>query len=211
MDFHHVAGDKQLTEDTSTPSTFGHPVAGDEQLTALPHLSHKTSSVTFSTSHQPEPGEHGFRQRLSVIGGTAASTSSAQDSFETSQMNQHGLYDYATTADLLMQNLTMIIGNPSQRCFANAPWRAFTWLCAFLQEHNLQPWGTIRDAVQESLETSEAVDLHTLPGLQSLWKQHDLNIQGDASHFVNSLWIATQSRAFTYRYPQGPHPNAGAH
>lgn len=126
-------------------------------------------------------------------------------------MNQHVLYDYATTADLLMQNLTMIIGNPSQRCFANAPWRAFTWLCAFLQEHNLQPWGTIRDAVQESLETSEAVDLHTLPGLQSLWKQHDLNIQGDASHFVNSLWIATQSRAFTYRYPQGPHPNAGAH
>ena len=76
--------------------------------------------------------------------------------------------DYATTTDLLTQNLTMVVGNTSQRCFANASWRAFTRLCAFLQEHNLQPWGTIRDAVQESLETSEAVDLHSLPGLQSL-------------------------------------------
>lgn len=30
---------------------------------------------------------------------------------------------------LLMQNLTMVIGNPSQRCYANAPWRAFTLSC----------------------------------------------------------------------------------
>ena len=67
-------------------------------------------------------------------------------------MNQQVLYDFAMSTDLLMQNLTMIVGNPSQRCFANAPWRAFTWLCAFLQEHNLQPWGTVREAVQESLE-----------------------------------------------------------
>ena len=59
--------------------------------------------------------------------------------------------------------------------FCKRPWRAFTWLCAFLQEHNLQ----------ESLETSEAVDL-----------------QLGASHFVNTLWLATQSRAFTYRYAE---------
>ena len=70
-------------------------------------------------------------------------------------------------------------------------------MCAFLQEHNLQPWGTIRDAVQESLETAEAVDIQSLPGLQALWHQHDLNVQGDASHFVNTLWLEMQSRAFT--------------
>ena len=48
--------------------------------------------------------------------------------------------------------------------------------------------------------TCEAVDLQRLPGLQS--QQHDLNVQGDASHFVNTLWLATQSRAFTYRYAE---------
>lgn len=101
-----------------------------------------------------------------------------------------------------MQNLTVVVGNPCQRCFANAPWRAFTWLRAFLQEHNLQPWGTIRDAVQESLETAEALDIQRLPGLLSLWRQHDLNAQGDASHFVNTLRLETQSRAFTYRYAE---------
>ena len=50
--------------------------------------------------------------------------------------------------------------------------------------------------------TCEAVDLQRLPGLQTLWEQHDLNVQGDASHFVNTLWLATQSRAFTYRYAE---------
>lgn len=43
--------------------------------------------------------------------------------------------DYASTADSLLQNLSMSIGNPSARCFANAPWRAFTWTCARLGAH----------------------------------------------------------------------------
>ena len=47
--------------------------------------------------------------------------------------------------------------------------------------------------MQESLDTAEAVDIMTLPGLKSLWKEHDLNIQGDASHFVNSLWLLSQT------------------
>ena len=55
---------------------------------------------------------------------------------------------------------------------------------------------------KKSLETCEAVDLQRLPGLQTLWQQHDLNVQGDASHFVNTLWLATQSRAFAYRYAE---------
>ena len=59
----------------------------------------------------------------------------------------------------------MTVGNPSARCFANAPWRAFTWTCALLQETRTQPWGNLHEAVQESLELAEAVDLHQLPGL----------------------------------------------
>ena len=86
----------------------------------------------------------------------------------------------------------MSVGNPSARCFANAPWRAFTWTCALLQETNTQPWGNLKEAAQESLELAEAVDIQQLPGLQPLWKRRDLNIEGDANHFVN--------RAFHYRF-----------
>ena len=92
---------------------------------------------------------------------------------------------FASTTECILQNLTMTVGNPSARCYASAPWRAFTWTCALLQETNTQPWGNLQAAVQESLELAEAVDIHELPGLQPLWKKHDLNIQGDANHFVN--------------------------
>ena len=122
------------------------------------------------------------------------------------ELNPPGLpmmaHDYASTTDCILQNLTMTIGNPSAHCFANAPWRAFTWTCALLQETSTQPWGSLQEAVQESLDTAEHVDLHQLPGMQSLWKQHDLNLQGDANHFVNSLWLHSQTRAFHYRYAE---------
>ena len=59
FDIHHVAGEKQLSGDTSKLFHFGNHVAGDEQLQELQHLSHTTSSVNFSNSPQPEPGEHG--------------------------------------------------------------------------------------------------------------------------------------------------------
>ena len=94
------------------------------------------------------------------------------------------------------------LGNPSSRCFANAPWRAFTWTCALLQETHTEPWGTLHATVQESLELAEAVDIQDLPGLQRLWKKRDLNVQGDANHFVNTLWHLSQSRAFHYRYAE---------
>ena len=59
---------------------------------------------------------------------------------------------FASTTECILQNLTMTVGNPSARRFANAPWRAFTWTCALLQETNTQPWGNLQAAVQESLE-----------------------------------------------------------
>ena len=109
---------------------------------------------------------------------------------------------FASTAECILQNLTMTVGNPSARCYANAPWRAFTWTCALLQETNTQPWGNLQMAVQESLELAEAVDIRELPGLHPLWAKHDLNIQGDANHFVNTLWNHSQTRAFHYRYAE---------
>ena len=109
---------------------------------------------------------------------------------------------FASTTECILQNLTMTVGNPSARCFANAPWRAFTWTCALLQETNMQPWGNLQLAVQESLELAEAVDIRALPGLHPLWAKHDLNIQGDANHFVNTLWNHSQTRAFHYRFAE---------
>ena len=102
----------------------------------------------------------------------------------------------------ILQNLTMAVGNPSARCYANAPWRAFTWTCALLQETNTQPWGNLQAAVQESLELAEAVDIQQLPGLKPLWEKRNLNIQGDANHFVNTVWNLSQSRAFQYRFAE---------
>ena len=54
------------------------------------------------------------------------------------QPRQSTMQDYATSTDCILQNLTMAVGNPSARCYADAPWRAFTWvcLCSRRQAHN---------------------------------------------------------------------------
>ena len=127
---------------------------------------------------------------LSILGGAPESIKTTRSPTPTFS----GMQNYATSTDCILQNLTMVVGNPSLRRFANAPCRAFTWVCALLQETSTQPWGTLREAVQESIDTAEP-DIQALPGLRDLWKQHDLNVQGDASHFVNSLWLLSQSRA----------------
>ena len=157
--------------------------------------SHSSQFQEHSAAAAGEP--HG-QAYISILGG--ASTSSG--TYESATPPINSMQNYATATDCILQNLTMVVGNPSVRCFANAPWRAFTWVCALLQETSTQPWGTLQEAVQESIDTAEQVDLQNLPGLRDLWKQHDLNVQGDASHFVNSLWLLSQSRAFHYGYAE---------
>ena len=56
--------------------------------------------------------------------------------------------------------------------------------------------------LSRSLESVEPVDLHQLPGFEDFWKRHDLNVHRDANHFVNTLWLVTKSRAFTYRHAE---------
>ena len=56
--------------------------------------------------------------------------------------------------------------------------------------------------VQTSLELSEPVDIQWLPGLHNLWQKHNLNMEGDAAHFVHSLWIHSQTRVMQYRYTE---------
>ena len=61
---------------------------------------------------------------------------------------------------------------------------------------------TLGNSTGGSAGIAESVDIQALPGLRDLWKQHDLNVQGDASHFVNSLWLLSQSRAFHHRFAE---------
>ena len=183
-------------------SFSGSPIAGEQQsiptsgnasmVAPEPFTDHNFDTSSTSGNGQPF---------VSLTGGTSSTTQGTTASAErgTKDMSH---YEYASTTDLILQNLTMIIGNPSTRCYANAPWRAFCWMCAYLAEFNLEPWGTVKDAVQTSLELNEAVDIKALPGLDDLWKQHDLNLEGDAAHFVNSLWLRSQTRVMQYRYSE---------
>ena len=155
-------------------------------------------SYTSTEYAEPTAGTAHGNDTLSILGGAA----STADTFDSATAKKAGMQNYATATDCILQNLTMVVGNPSVRCFANAPWRAFTWICALLRETSTQPWGTLQEAVQESIDAAEQVDIQTLPGLRELWKQHDLNAQGDASHFVNSLWLLSQSRAFHYCFAE---------
>ena len=75
-------------------------------------------------------------------------------------------------------------------------------MCAYLAEFNMEPWGALKDAVRASIELSDPVDIKELPGLEALWKHHDLNMEGDAAHFVNSLWLRSQTRVMQYRYSE---------
>ena len=170
-------------------STHGRP---EQQTSFEQHRQTNTSQSTL-TPRAPDGLTY-----LSILGGAPTGTWTTQSQTTVASNMQN----YATSTDCILQNLTMVVGNPSLRCFANAPWRAFTWVCALLQETSTQPWGTIQEAVQESIDTAEPVDLQALPGLRDLWKQHDLNTQGDANHFVNSLWLQSQSRAFHYRFAE---------
>ena len=147
---------------------------------------------------------------LKITGGALTTPTPTYESGQTSPCMSTQFY--ASTTDLLLQNLTMVVGNPSTRCFANAPWRAFCWMCAYLAEFNRDPWGVVKDAVQTSLELSEPVDIQRLPGMHPLWEKQE----GDAAHFVHSLWVHSQTRVLQYRhteikeggYVTGTHPNS---
>ena len=172
-----------------------------------PHaLSSESHALSFDST--PQKPVHNFdtsshfahgNRCLSISGGATYTDSTTLDYTASGTMSY---YEYAPTTDLALQNLSMIIGNPDARCYANAPWRAFCWMCAYLAEFNREPWGAIKDAVQTSLELSEPVDLKTLPGLDDLWLRHHLNTEGDAAHFVNSLWLRSETRVTQYRYSE---------
>lgn len=178
--------------------TYRHVIAQKVKQWGQPTLQGNSNFLLFRTAPEPSfvhtsPSPHGGCLKLSP--------DSIQTTFESLGGGSPimSTNECASTTDLILQNLCVIVGNPSSRCYANAPWRAFCWMCAYL---NREPWGTIKEAAQTSLELSEPVDIKTLPGLNDLWIKHDLNTEGDAAHFVNSLWLKSQTRVTQYRYSE---------
>ena len=193
----HTTEALNMTEHQQFPMHYGEPqtVAGEQQpFEAL----HEIQSPVLTQSVTGCATAHGSCLKLTGGAPEPTSTTWATDGRSPSMSTQY----YASTTDLLMQNLSMVVGNPSARCYANAPWRAFCWMCAYLAEFNRDPWGVIKEAVQTSLELSEPVDIQQLPGLHQLWAKHDLNVEGDAAHFVHSLWIQSQTRVMQYRHTE---------
>ena len=170
-------------------------VAGEQQHIETSRQSQPNPLLQPTTACAPAHGPC-----LKLTGGAPDQPSSTWDT--DSHPNSMSTQYYASTTDLLLQNLSMVVGNPSARCYANAPWRAFCWMCAYLAEFNRDPWGVIKEAVQTSLELSEPVDIQQLPGLHQLWQKHDLNVEGDAAHFVHSLWLHSQTRVMQYRHTE---------
>ena len=108
-----------------TASKFGDiSVAGDTQ----PPGQTSVQSTSFNSF------EYNFDH--ASAGGAGEVTSATYETWETSQNMSTNIY--ASTTDLLMQNLSVVVGNPSARCYANAPWRAFCWMCAYLAEFTQQ-------------------------------------------------------------------------
>ena len=117
----NTSGDSHATNDGEQSFQGGH-----EQL----HKTFAAHRATFSEPTAPTSGIAHGTDYLSILGGAA----SFDDTWGSATQRTPTMQNYATATDCILQNLTMTVGNPSVRCFANAPWRAFTWVCALLQE-----------------------------------------------------------------------------
>lgn len=151
----------------------GHSVeacAGDKThesaVQSMPIESYNTRILTTVNDLEPPAPAIHVAPRLTISQKAPGSTTSSFDSWRGNPaMSTHS---YASTTDL-----NMIVGNPSSRCYANAPWRAFCWMCAYIWLNSTEPWGVIKEAVQTSLELSEHAYLAFMncgANITSTWK-----------------------------------------
>ena len=87
--------------------------------------------------------------------------------------------------DYVVQNLQYRLGNPRNRCYANSPYRLWTWAGSFLGGPAL--WCKTTDAVMTTLTDDEVVQITHLKALRPLWERFDDNVQDDASQFLLEL------------------------
>ena len=97
-------------------------------------------------------------------------------------------------AELLAQNLSMVLKNPNNRCFANTILRLWAWLPVLDPTGAKRCWGQTTEAMEEMLQTDGTVDLENIEGLEVFWGWHPLHEQADAADFVHSLWSVSQTQ-----------------
>ena len=102
--------------------------------------------------------------------------------------------------DYVAQSLQCRLGNPNNRCFANAAFRLWSWAGAFMD--GPQMWCKTTNAVLEALKTDEVVHLPKLPGLETLWETFDDNKQDDAYHFLQELVAIAETETVIQSYHQ---------
>ena len=102
--------------------------------------------------------------------------------------------------DYVAQSLQCRLGNPNNRCFANAAFRLWPWAGAFMDGPKL--WSKTTTAVLEALKADEVVHLPKLPGLEVLWEKFDDNKQDDASHFLQELVAIAETDHVIQSYRQ---------
>ena len=90
-----------------------------------------------------------------------------------------------SSLDYVLQNLQCRTGNYRNRCFANAPFRLWSWAGSFLGGPQL--WNQTGAAVIAALKDDGVVHITRLPTLRQLWQTFDDQIQDDASHFLMNL------------------------
>ena len=102
--------------------------------------------------------------------------------------------------DYVVQNLQYRLGSPRNRCYANSPYRLWTWAGSFLGGPAL--WSNTTDAVMTTMTDDEVVQITHLKTLRPLWGRFDDNVQDDASQFLlelNALADTTKTISHFYQ------------
>lgn len=102
--------------------------------------------------------------------------------------------------DSVLQNLQCRLGNPRNRCFANAPFWLWAWTGSFLSGPKL--WNRTTAAVLAALTDDEVVQITKLQTLDELWRRFDDSIQDDASYFLSEMVELAQPKQVSTHYFQ---------
>ena len=104
---------------------------------------------------------------------------------------------YATTTEVILQNLTMTVGKRTVLC--QCPMEGIHLDLCFAAGNQYTTMGQPQRGRPRVPGTCRGCGHPTTSWLETNVEKHDLNIEGDANHFVNTLWNVSQTRAFHYR------------
>lgn len=140
----------------------------------------------------------------SFCGGAKSSSDTLGDDAQMDDMDEGPEKPVAqSTMDYVLQNLHCRLGNPQNRCYANAPFRLWAWAGSFLSGSKM--WNKTAAAVTAALADDEIVHLPQLQSLHTLWEKFDDTKQDDAAHFLLELKDLAQPSNVILQYHHVDH------